>query len=89
MAMTGWIDVDMTKQDDIIVAERKSKYKHKITIKRTYDTKYNTTELMTWCNENFGEGGRKQQWRRGWVGDDLTFYFKNERLVTLFLLRWA
>jgi hypothetical protein len=75
-------------KEDILVSERKSKYKHKITVKRQFDTKYNPHDMMTWCTENFGEGGRKQKWRRGWVGDDATFYFRDEGAVTLFLLRW-
>jgi hypothetical protein len=83
-----WIEIK-DDEDRVIHTERRSKYKHKITVKRTYDTKYDAAEIYNWCTDNFGEGGRQRSWRRAWVGHDLTFFFKDEANVTLFLLRWV
>jgi hypothetical protein len=73
----------------IMVSERKSKYKYKITVPASRDT--NNREMRDWCTQTFGPGGRHKalRWRFGWTGVDDTFYFKNGKDVSMFLLRWS
>jgi hypothetical protein len=49
-------------------------------------------EMIDWCTETFGQGGRNLRWRYGGgnankYGD--IFVFKNERDAMWFRLRWA
>lgn len=71
----------------MIVAERKSKYKTKITV--PFTTGRRETEIISWCEESFGPGGRKYRWRFGWINEDSTFYFKDAKDASVFMLRWA
>ena len=73
----------------MIVAERKSKYKTKITVADVKGDK--EKEIIAWCEESFGEGGRgrKNRWRFGWIQADSTFYFKDASDATIFMLRWS
>jgi hypothetical protein len=73
----------------MITATRKSKYKHKITVPVNRDTKH--TDMVSWCTQTFGPGGRHKtlRWRFGWTGSDDTFYFKNGKDASMFLLRWS
>ena len=70
----------------MIVAKRKSKYKHKVTVsgKGTHER-----EMRSWCEQTYGPGGRKQTWRFGWIQSDSTFYFKHGKDASMFLLRWT
>jgi len=71
----------------MITTERKSKYKHKITIP---DLKISQEEeMINWCEQTFGPGGRKWRWRFGWIKQDSTFYFKNPKDAMMFVLRWS
>jgi hypothetical protein len=76
----------------MIVQERKSKYKHKITLTRP-DNKWSTPkvepEMQEWCEKTFGPGGRKERWRFGWTDTDATFYFRQPKDAMLFSLRWS
>lgn len=73
----------------MITQERKSKYKHKITIpiKDISDQH----EITDWCKQSFGPGGRsrKYRWRKGWTEDSSTFYFKSSKDAMIFTLRWS
>jgi hypothetical protein len=71
----------------MIVAKRKSKYKHKITVPKAAFTKED--EMRQWCEQLYGPGGRKQRWRFGWIQEDSTFYFKNPKDASMFVLRWT
>ena len=71
----------------MIVAERKSKYKTKITVPGLAGDR--EKEIISWCEESFGPGGRKWRWRFGWMKEDSTFYFKDERDASIFMLRWS
>lgn len=72
-----------------MIAERKSKYKLKVTIPSNWDKGHE--EMVDWCTQSFGPGGRhkKLRWRFGWTGSDNTFYFKRPSDATMFLLRWG
>ncbi len=83
-----WIEINDDYEDRIVITERKSKYKHKITVPFDMNGP-EQSEIITWCTENFGRGGRKERWRFGWLDKNYTFYFKQEGDVTLFLLRWV
>ena len=44
----------------------------------------NTTELANeWCKENYGNSGRR------WYENQKKFFFKEEKDMTLFILRWS
>jgi hypothetical protein len=87
-----WIEVemDLPKEKIVMVTERKSKYKHKVTVPTDMNGDLEAT-MRTWCKDTFGEGGRNKhlRWRYGWTNKHSTFYFKNDGDVSLFLLRWA
>ena len=73
----------------MITQERKSKYKHKITMPANWDN--GIDEMRDWCTKNFGPGGRSRhfRWRYGWLDNDVTFYFRNGKDAMLFTLRWS
>lgn len=71
----------------MIVAERKSKYKHKITVPKTSINQED--EMRKWCEQSYGPGGRKQRWRFGWIQSDSTFYFRQPKDAMMFTLRWS
>lgn len=71
----------------MIVAERKSKYKTKIIVSGLAGDR--EREIITWCEEAFGPGGRKWRWRFGWIKEDSTFYFKDATDASMFMLRWS
>ena len=74
----------------MITAERKSKYKHKVMISPSRAGSEHT-EIKAWCEKTFGPGGRskKLRWRFGWTDSTDTYYFKNGRDATMFVLRWS
>ena len=76
----------------MITQERKSKYKHKITMPRGKDS-WNKPkvepDMISWCEQSFGPGGRKNRWRFGWTDKDSTFYFKSGKDAMMFTLRWS
>ena len=52
-----------------------------VTDKNKYE---NTTELATaWCREQYGNSGAR------WFEKERKFYFKNEKDMTMFILRWS
>lgn len=72
----------------MVVTERKSKYKHKV----TFEPRWANSEhrpIMEWCEKMFGPGGRKYRWRFGWTNVNSTYYFKNSKDASMFLLRWG
>lgn len=71
----------------MIVQERKSKYKHKITMPTGSGNREH--EMREWCEQSYGPGGRKQRWRFGWIHKDSTFYFKSGKDAMMFTLRWS
>ena len=77
----------------MITQQRKSKYKHKITMPRELPDDWSTpkvnTEIYEWCESTFGPGGRKHRWRFGWTHKDSTFYFRSAKDAMLFTLRWS
>ena len=84
----GWINTEYeaTFHTDthMITQERKSKYKHKITVKGNH-----AYDMREWCEQSYGPGGRKQRWRFGWVQTDSTFYFRSGKDAMMFVLRWS
>jgi hypothetical protein len=44
-----------------------------------------TTNVLTWCEENFGESGFKQRW----VYLDYTIQFRDKKDRDWFILRWG
>lgn len=72
----------------IKTAERKSKYKHKVVIDETTG---HVVDVADWCEKTFGPGGRsrKLRWRRGWTDKDITFYFREGKDASMFLLKWS
>ena len=71
----------------MITAERKSKYKYKVTVSSSNGHR----DMIDWCTKSFGKGGRRKtlRWRFGWTGSDNTFYFKNGPDATMFVLKWS
>jgi hypothetical protein len=74
----------------MITQERKSKYKHKITIEGSTSVA-SFGEIKEWCEKTYGPGGRskKLRWRFGWTDKVDTFYFRNSKDAMLFSLRWS
>lgn len=97
----GWVNTDFDKEypatyhrhRTMITQERKSKYKHKITIAGPTDWTSpkddQTFEMRSWCEQSYGPGGRKQRWRFGWTQKDSTFYFRSSKDAMMFTLRWS
>lgn len=77
----------------MILSERKSKYKHKITIPRkswpSSGDAAGEHSMREWCGDSFGPGGRKMRWRFGWTDKDSTFFFKSSKDAMMFTLRWS
>jgi hypothetical protein len=71
----------------MITTERKSRYKHKITVPKTSINR--EEEMRVWCEQSYGPGGRKMRWRFGWIQEDSTFYFKSSKDAMMFTLRWS
>lgn len=89
----GWVNInheDLYYQETkMITQERKSKYKHKVMF--TGQSIKRHDEIMEWCNQSFGPGGRskKLRWRFGWTDKTDTYYFKSSKDAMMFTLRWA
>lgn len=75
----------------MITQERKSKFKHKITItrKQEWGIPKIEPEMRQWCEDNYGPSGRRNRWRYGWTDDQATFYFRQPKDAMMFTLRWA
>ena len=71
----------------MITTERKSKYKHKITVPESSIRREG--EMREWCEQSYGPGGRKMRWRFGWIQNDSTFYFRSGKDAMMFVLRWS
>jgi hypothetical protein len=58
---------------------------HWVKLAVTEDNKYaNTvTQITDWCREHFGKSGAK------WFEKNGQFYFKDERDMSMFILRWS
>ena len=74
----------------MITQERRSKYKHKITITPSLAGSEHH-EMKEWCEQTFGPGGRskKLRWRFGWTDKTDTYYFKSSKDAMMFTLRWS
>jgi hypothetical protein len=91
----GWINTDFEQEYEatyhtdrtMITQERKSKYKHKITVPKASINR--EEEMREWCEQSYGPGGRKQRWRFGWIQEDSTFYFRSSKDAMMFTLRWS
>jgi len=70
----------------MITTERKSKYKHKITVP---SGSKNEHDMRKWCENSYGPSGRRNRWRFGWTDKDSTFYFRNGKDAMMFVLRWS
>jgi hypothetical protein len=74
---------------------RKSKNQYRIELGKVLSKPYGPEdkhEVMEWCKEHFGTGGRNRhcKWRYGWVEKTSDyFYFKNEQDAMYFVLRWS
>ena len=42
-----------------------------------------TQDIINWCEENLGKSGSR------WFEKNRKFYFKNEKDMTIFILRWS
>jgi hypothetical protein len=75
--------------------ERKSKNQYRIELGKVLPKPYTTEnkdEVMQWCKEHFGPGGRHTncKWRYGWVERTSDYlYFKSEQDALYFVLRWS
>ena len=77
---------------------RVSKHEYKVAVKKInkpYDEEDDDLrEIIKWCKENFGVGGRNKKciWRYGWIRNynntNNTFYFKFEKDALFFCMRW-
>lgn len=72
------------------MVKRKSKHKFVVVVERRYDSNVKHRDVIDWCTEMFGPGGRNKKctWRFGWAENN-NFYFKQERDAVAFALRWA
>lgn len=82
----------------MLVTSRKSKYKTKVEFPAELDGKWNwnnasrsarSDEMRKWCEDRYGAGGRKNRWRFGWTTKTATFYFREGKDATMFVLRWC
>ena len=75
----------------MILTERKSKYKTKVImpLETTRAADRKEVEMRAWCEQAYGPGGRRERWRYGWTQQDITFYFRNQKDATMFVLRWS
>lgn len=92
----GWVNTDFNTTQtrfNMITQERKSKYKHKITMTRQTPNDWSApkvnAEIIAWCEQSYGPGGRKHRWRFGWTDKHSTFYFRSPKDAMMFTLRWA
>jgi hypothetical protein len=71
----------------MMVSERKSKYKTKVMFNGSGQQQ---GDMHEWCTRTFGPGGRNKhlRWRRGWTENNTTFYFRNQKDASMFILRW-
>lgn len=83
----GWINTDF-EMPKMITQERKSKYKHKITISPSWNSSEHQ-EMKDWCEQMFGPSGRRNRWRFGWTDKNDTYYFKSGKDAMMFTLRWS
>lgn len=72
----------------MITQERKSKYKHKITMTPGWAGSEHR-EIKEWCEKMYGPGGRRNRWRFGWTDKNDTYYFKSSKDAMMFTLRWS
>lgn len=58
---------------------------HWVQLAVTENNKYldTTTPAVEWCQQNFGRSGAR------WFEKKNKFYFKNEKDMTMFILRWS
>ncbi len=58
---------------------------HWVKLAVTEDNKYvnNVAQIIDWCCEKFGKGGSK------WFEKNGQFYFKDDRDMSMFILRWS
>lgn len=74
----------------MIIHKRKGKNKHIVLFTPAQDDQEHEP-VRAWCTEHFGPGGRNKQyrWRYGWTDITNVYYFKHEKDLTMFMLRWA
>ena len=85
----GWVNTDFKHTDrTMITQERKSKYKHKITMSPGWASSEHQA-MRDWCEQSYGPGGRKNRWRFGWTDKNDTYYFKSSKDAMMFVLRWS
>lgn len=74
----------------MVVTQRKSKYKTKVIFEPAWAFSEHT-QIRQWCEDRFGPGGRGKnlRWRFGWTGSHNTYYFKDQKDATIFVLRWG
>ena len=74
----------------MITTESKGKNKHKVIFSPAW-AQSEHYEIIKWCEEQFGPGGRnkKCRWRYGWTSSDNVYHFKQAKDAMLFVLRWS
>lgn len=91
----GWVNIQhedlyYERVTHMITQERKSKYKHKITVPYTWAIgDKSQSDMINWCTNSYGPGGRRNRWRFGWTDKDATFYFRSSKDAMMFVLRWS
>jgi hypothetical protein len=68
---------------------RRSKYKIKVAITGGLLHVGKVPEQRQWCEDTFGKSNSKGRWKCGWIQKDPTFFFKNPKDATMFVLRWS
>lgn len=57
---------------------------HWVSLRSTGSMETNIHKLaLAWCNETYGKGGRR------WYENQKKFFFKDEKDMTMFVLRWC
>lgn len=56
---------------------------HWVSTAQDPDAADNTEDAITWCKEHFGKSGHR------WYENQKKFFFKDERDMSMFILRWS
>jgi uncharacterized membrane protein YcjF (UPF0283 family) len=68
---------------------RRSKYKIKVAITGALFKSEVIAEQRQWCENTFGKSNSKGRWKCGWIQQDPTFFFKQPKDATMFVLMWS
>jgi hypothetical protein len=88
------INIDLSKFDNIKLEEKSNFMKtgkskswlgeyHWVKIENTEDKQLDIEKAKKWCNKNFGSSASV------WYEHKSVFFFKEEKNLTMFILKWS